>query len=310
MRVLVSGGSGFVGRAIVARARAAGHEVIAPRHVELDLLTGAGADETLRRLRADGPIDVFVHAAAWFGGLGISSAEPATIFHRNLQMALHAFEVARRHGVGKIVPLNGSCVFPGSRHGDLAEAELWEGRLHDSVEAFATSKRAVLAAAAAYHRQHGLRSGHPVLANVYGPGDVFDLYRSHAVGALIRRFEDASGRVEPWGDGTPVRDFLYVEDAAEAVVRILEREHDLEPVNVGTGVGTSIRELAECVARATGFAGEIAWDTSRPGGVARKVLDPSRMRKVLGWSPAWTLEAGIAETVRWYRAERGAGRQP
>ena len=310
MRIVVLGASGFLGRAIVARARAAGHEVIAPRHAELDLLTGEGAEAVFRRAREAGAIDVLVHAAAWFGGLGISSAEPATILHRNLQMALHAFELARCHGVGKIVPVNGSCVYPGERHGDLAEDVLWQGRLHESVEAFATSKRVVLAAAAAYHRQHGLRSGHPVLANLYGPGDVFDLYRSHAVAALVRRFVEGGERVTLWGDGTAVRDFLYVEDGAEAVVRILEREHDLEPVNVGTGVGTSIRTLAGRIAHHTGFRGEIAWDPGRPGGVPRKVLDPTRLRKVLGWSPVWSLDDGLRETVRWYRASRPRAPRP
>jgi len=312
-RVLLTGGSGFLGRHIAAEARARGYEVLAPRSSELDLLTMEGAEAYMRQIQPPAgsgtrgrSIDVIIHSAAYYGGIGINQAEPATIFHRNTQMALNVFELAREHKVRKVLPIGSACAYPGYLAGDLKEEHFWDGRLHESVEAYGFTKKVQLVAQRAYFKQHGIESCHLVLTNLYGPHDVFTEYRSHVLAAMIKKFTDATDKVVLWGDGSPIREFLYVKDAAEAIVRAIELAHDLEPINVGTGVGTSIKELAELVAKLTGFRGQMEWDTSKPAGTRRKVLDVTRMRQKLGWTPRWRLEDGLAETVRWYLANKEA----
>ncbi len=307
MRVLVTGGSGFLGRRIVEAVRAKGHEVLAPRSAEMDLEDAEAAPAAAKALvRAHGPIDAIIHSAAYYGGIGINQAEPATIFRRNTRMAVTAFELARELGVRKILPIGSACSYPGYVEGDLREDRFWDGALHESVEAYGFTKKVQLVAQHAYHKQHGIASNHLVLTNLYGPDDVFTEYRSHVVSALIKKFTDAADEVVLWGDGSPVREFLYVKDAAEAIARALELPHDPEPINVGTGVGTSIRELAELIARLTGFRGRIRWDTTKPNGAARKVLDVERMKAGLRWYPAWSLEDGLAETIAWYLKNKAA----
>jgi GDP-L-fucose synthase len=306
MRVLLTGGSGFLGRQILAAARAKGYDVLAPRSRELDLLAPPAAVAYVEQARRAGPIDALVHSAAYYGGIGINQAEPATIFQRNTQMALTVFEIARRCGIAKVVPVGSACAYPGYLTGDLKEEGFWDGRLHESVEAYGFTKKIQLVAQRAYYKQHGIESNHLILTNLYGPGDVFTEYRSHVVSALIKKFTDASDKVVLWGDGSPIREFLYVKDAAEAIVRAVELEHDLEPVNVGTGVGTSIRELAELIRELTGSTAAVAWDTSKPNGAARKVLDVSRMKEKLAWYPGYSLEEGLRETIEWYLPNKEA----
>jgi len=300
MRVWVTGGSGFLGRQVVARLRADGHDVLAPRRAELDLERPEQAAAAADRIAAGGPVDVLIHGAAYYGGIGINQAAPAALLARNTQMAVTVWELARRLAIPKVVVVGSACAYPGGLQGDLNEADFWAGPLHPSVEAYGFTKKVHHVAQRAYHAQHGIASSHLILTNLYGPHDVFGAYRSHVVAALIKKFTDATDVVTLWGDGSPVREFLYVKDAAEAIVRALDLPHDLEPINVGTGVGTSIRELAELIGRLTGFEGRIEWDRSQPGGVARKVLDVSRMRRVLDWEPATSLEAGLRQTLAWY----------
>jgi GDP-L-fucose synthase len=310
MRVLITGGSGFLGRQIVAAARNAGHDVLAPRRNELNLETGDGVEDYMGGLsRKNCAVEVLIHSAAYYGGIGINAAEPATIFAKNAMMAVNAFELARRFGIGKVLPIGSACAYPGYLEGDLRERDFWSGPLHESVEAYGFSKKMQLVAQRAYFKQHRIRSNHLILTNLYGPHDVFTEYRSHVVSALVKKFVDAQARRENvilWGDGSPIREFLYVVDAAEAIVRAIDLEHDLEPINIGTGIGTSIRELAEIVKKHTGFDREIEWDTSKPNGAPRKVLDTTRARERMGWSPRWSLDDGLAETIRWYVANKEA----
>jgi GDP-L-fucose synthase len=300
MRVLLTGGSGFLGRHIADKACEKGYEVLVPRSAEFDLVTGEGVDAYMGQATAERPVDVIIHSAAYYGGIGINQAEPATIFFRNTQMGLTIFEIAREYKVRKIVPIGSACSYPGYLHGDLKEETFWDGRLHDSVEAYGFTKKIQQVAQRAYHKQHGIESNHLVLTNLYGPHDVFTEYRSHVLSALIKKFTDATDKVTLWGDGSPIREFLYVKDAAEAIVRAVELPHDIDPINIGTGIGTSIKELAEMIAEYTGFRGEIEWDTSKPAGVQRKVLDVTRMKEKLGWQPQYCLAEGLKETVDWY----------
>jgi GDP-L-fucose synthase len=303
-RVLITGGSGFLGRHIVEKAKSKGYKVYAPRSKEFNLVTMDGVESYLERLKADGPLDVVVHSAAYYGGIGINQSEPATIYYRNTQMSVNVFEIARKYNVKKVLPIGSACAYPGYVEGDLKENDFWNGKLHDSVEAYGFSKKIQLVAEKAYYKQYGIESNHLILTNLYGPNDVFTEYRSHVVSALIKKYSDADSEVTLWGDGTPIREFLYVEDAAEAIVRAIALPHDLEPINIGTGIGTTIKELAEIVSKYTGFSGNTEWDTTKPNGAPRKVLDISRMKEKLGWQPVYTLSDGLRHTIDWYLANK------
>lgn len=301
-RILVTGGSGFLGRYIVKYLENHSYEAFAPRSSEFDLITGQGVREYMESVKL---IDAIIHSAAYYGGIGINQAEPATIFHKNVQMTLSVFELAREYRVQKLLPIGSACAYPGHLQGDLKESDFWQGPLHDSVEAYGFTKKLQLVAQKAYFKQHGIESNHLILTNLYGPYDVFTEYRSHVVSALIKKFVDArlagKSSVVLWGDGSPIREFMYVEDAAEAIVKTLPLAHDLEPINIGTGVDTSIRHLAELTKRISNYKGEIAWDTSKPNGTKRKVLDVHRMKMMLQWYPEWSIEKGLRETIQWYQ---------
>jgi len=301
-RVLVTGGAGFLGRHLVAAFRAAGARVVAPRRAEYDLVRPGAAAALL----ADHPVDAIVHSAALYGGIWFNRVKPAEIFYENLMMGVELMEAARRAGVARFVQVGTACSYPGDVEGDLAEDALWAGPCHPSVECYGLVKKVLEAQGRVYHAQHGLAVAHLILTNLYGPFDCYEPERSHVVAALVRKVvEAADGGVpvlEAWGTGSPVREFLYVEDAAEAIVRAGALCGDGRPLNIGTGIGTSIRELLELLCEIAGFRGRIAWDPTKPDGARRKVLDVRRMRERLAWVPPTGLREGLARTVAWYRA--------
>ncbi|MCB0310074.1 MAG: NAD-dependent epimerase/dehydratase family protein [Bdellovibrionales bacterium] len=301
MKILVTGGSGFLGRQISEIAEREDYQVFSPRSTEMNLLNLEQATSYLDKVvESHGALDAIVHSAAYYGGIGIIEAEPATVFHRNSQMGLNVFELARRFKVRKVVAVGSACAYPGYLQGDLKEEKFWDGPLHASVEAYGFTKKLLLVAQHAYYKQFEIESNHLALTNLYGPHDVFTEYRSHVLSALIKKFTDSKDKVLLWGDGSPIREFLYVRDAAEAIVKAIALPHDPEPINIGTGVGTSIKTLAEMIARLTEFKGIIEWDTSKPNGAERKVLDIHRMREKLEWYPERDLEEGLRETIDWY----------
>lgn len=299
--VLVTGGSGFLGSHIVSRASEKGYQVLAPRSSEFNLETGEGVTNYMKDAKAQyGGVDVIIHSAAYYGGIGINKQEPATIYNKNIQMALNIFEVAKDHSVQKILPIGSACAYPGKLTGDLKEEDFWEGKLHETVEAYGISKKIQLVGQQAYYNQYGITSNHLILTNLYGPYDVFNEYRSHVLSALIKKFTEANDKVNLWGDGTPIREFLYVDDAAEAITRAIDMEHSLKPINIGTGEGVSIKELAQKIQKITGFEGKMDWDTTMPNGVHRKVLDVTRMQQVFDWRPQYSLDEGLRLTAKWY----------
>lgn len=299
--VLVTGGSGFLGSHIVSRASEKGYQVLAPRSSEFNLETGEGVTNYMKDAKAQyGGVDVIIHSAAYYGGIGINKQEPATIYNKNIQMALNIFEVAKDHSVQKILPIGSACAYPGKLTGDLKEEDFWEGKLHETVEAYGISKKIQLVGQQAYYNQYGITSNHLILTNLYGPYDVFNEYRSHVLSALIKKFTEATDKVNLWGDGTPIREFLYVDDAAEAITRAIDMEHSLKPINIGTGEGVSIKELAQKIQKITGFEGKMDWDTTMPNGVHRKVLDVTRMQQVFDWRPQYSLDEGLRLTAKWY----------
>jgi GDP-L-fucose synthase len=305
-RVTVTGGAGFLGQHLVRRLEGYGARVFVPRQRDYNL---TALDACLRCL-LEHPCDVLFHAAAYYGGIGINVAEPARLYYTNLVMGANLFEAARLARVGKVVAVGTACSYPGYLEGELREDDLWAGPCHASVVNYGLTKKMLAVQAQAYKKQYGLDSCHLILTNLYGPGDSYNPERSHVVAALVRKFVEAemaaAPSVEVWGTGRPVREFLYVEDCADAIVLAAERYDDAAaPLNIGTGVGTSVRELADAVAAAAGYRGKLVWNADKPDGAARKVLDVTRMRQALdGWAPPTGLKAGLAKTVAWYRANK------
>jgi len=305
-RVTVTGGAGFLGTHVVRRLQNMGAEVFVPRRRDYDL---TALDAGLTCL-LEHPADVLIHAAAYYGGIGINVAEPATLYYENLVMGANLMEAARLTKVGKFVAIGTACSYPGYLEGHLKEDDLWAGPCHASVVNYGLTKKMMAIQGVAYQRQYGLDSIHLILTNLYGPGDSYNPERSHVVAALVRKWVEAeqsnAPSVEVWGTGKPVREFIYVEDCADAIVLAAEKHSDpAKPLNIGNGVGTTIRALAETVHEVSGFRGRMTWNVDKPDGAMMKVLDVSRMKQVLdGWVPPTDLRSGLARTVAWYRANK------
>lgn len=311
-RVLVTGGSGFLGRHLVARLRDAGcGEVIAPRRSEYDL---RHEKDVARLFTASAP-HVVIHAAGAVGGIGANRAAPGQFFYDNLLMGILTLEYSRRHAVRKYVAIGTICAYPKHTPVPFREEDLWNGYPEETNAPYGLAKKMLLVQGEAYRRQYGFTSIHLLPANLYGPGDNFDPSTSHVIPALIRRFVESrdAGRptVEVWGDGNATRDFLYVDDGARAIA-IAAEEYDGEaPVNIGTGVEWSIRQVAERIAMLTGFEGRIVWNPSEPNGQPRRCLDVSRAAEAFGFRAEVPFADGLARTVAWYeqtRAGSAAGR--
>ncbi len=305
-RVTVTGGAGFLGQHLVKRLETYGAEVFVPRQRDYNLTT---LDASLRCM-LEHPCDVLFHAAAYYGGIGINVAEPAKLYYSNLVMGANLMEAARLAKVGKFVAIGTACSYPGYLEGHLKESDLWAGPCHASVINYGLTKKMMAVQAQAYKKQYGLDSIHLILTNLYGPGDSYNPDRSHVVAALVRKWVEAdmakAPSIEVWGTGKPVREFIYVEDCADAIVMAAEQYDDAAmPLNIGTGIGTTIRELAETLTVATGYKGKLVWNADKPDGAAMKVLDVTRMKGVLdGWTPPTSLKDGLAKTIAWYRANK------
>src|SRR3954463_7361772 len=305
-RVTVTGGAGVLGQHLVKRLEGLGARVYVPRQRDYNL---TALDACLRCL-LEHPCDMLFHAAAYYGGVGINVSQPATLYYTNLVMGANLMEAARLAKVAKFVAIGTACSYPGYLEGDLKEDDLWAGPCHASVVNYGLTKKMMAVQAQAYKRQYGLDSIHLILTNLYGPGDSYNPERSHVVAALVRKYVEAeiakAPSVEVWGTGKPIREFLYVEDCADAIVLAAEKYADAAmPLNIGTGVGTSIRELAETTHAVSGFKGQMTWAVDKPDGAPLKVLDVTRMKQVLdGWVPPTRLRDGLARTVAWYRANK------
>ncbi|HEY4346300.1 MAG TPA: GDP-L-fucose synthase [Gaiellaceae bacterium] len=297
MKVLVTGGAGFLGSFLVERLEARGDEVFVPRSAEYDLTSAA---ETQRLFEAAQPELVF-HLAAEVGGIGANRSNPGRYWFANLAMGTNVLELSRIQGVRKLVIAGTVCSYPKFTPTPFSEDDLWSGYPEETNAPYGVAKKAILVGAQAYREQYGLDSIYLLPANLYGPRDNFDLQTSHVVPALIRKFLAGEPRVTLWGDGTPTREFLYVEDAADALLVAADRYSSAEPLNIGTGVEISIGELAEAVRELTGSSSEIVWDASMPNGQPRRRLDTSRSEKQLEWRAGTALREGLERTIAWYR---------
>jgi GDP-L-fucose synthase len=299
MRVLVTGGGGFLGSHLVERLQAEGTEPFVARRGDYDLTHEADAE----RLFADAQPDLVFHLAAEVGGIGANRANPGRYWYANLMMGAHVLEQARLHGTRKVVTLGTICEYPKLAPVPFREDDLWNGYPEETNAPYGVAKKSVLVGAQTYREQYGLNAIHLLPVNLYGPRDNFDLETSHVIPALIRKMLEADGpEIVLWGDGSPTREFFYVEDCVEGIVLAAQRYDGAEPVNLGTGVETSIGELAELLAELTGFDGEIVWDASRPNGQPRRQLDTSRAKELFGFEARTPLREGLERTIAWYRA--------
>jgi GDP-L-fucose synthase len=301
MNVLVTGGSGFLGSHLVERLQANGSEPFVARHHDYDLTVPGNVE----RLFAEAKPDLVFHLAAEVGGIGANMSSPGRYWYANLMMGAHVLEESRRADVGKLVLVGTICSYPKFAPIPFREEDLWNGYPEETNAPYGVAKKALLVGAQAYREQYGLNTVFLLPVNLYGPRDSFDLENSHVIPALIRKMLEAEARgqneVVLWGDGSPTREFLYVEDCASALQLAAERYDGPEPVNLGTGEEVSIRELATLIADETGFDGEIVWDTSKPNGQPRRKLDTTRAERLFGFHAETPFSHGIEKTVAWYR---------
>jgi GDP-L-fucose synthase len=300
-RVLVTGGAGFLGRRVCAfleQRDVAG--IVVPRRAEYDLTE----QDAARSVIADHRPDVVVHLAAEVGGIGANQANPGRYFYANMAMGLHLIEASRAQGIDKFVQVGTVCAYPKHTPVPFHEDALWDGYPEETNAPYGVAKKALLVMLQAYREQYGFSGIYLLPVNLYGPGDNFDLASSHVIPALIRKFiaaRDAGApSVEVWGTGSASREFLYVDDAARAIVAASERYDGADPVNVGAGEEITIRHLVELIAKLTGYDGAIAWDSSRPDGQPRRMLDTSRARERFGFTAQVGLEEGLRDTITWW----------
>lgn len=302
-RVVVTGGSGFLGSHVSERLTALGAELTVPRSTEYDLTS----EEAVRRLYADAAPEIVIHMAARVGGIGANRGNPGAYWYDNLMMGALLLEHGRRAGVEKFVQLGTICSYPKFTPVPFKEEDLWDGYPEETNAPYGIAKKALLAGGEAFREQYGMNTVYLMPVNLYGPRDNFDLETSHVIPALIRKMieaEEAGCDVDLWGDGSPSREFLFVEDCARAILLATERLESSEPVNVGAGFEITIKDLAELIAKTVGFSGGINWDTSKPGGQPRRMLDTSRAESAFGFRAAVGFEEGLARTVEWFRENR------
>lgn len=300
-RVLVTGGAGFLGRNIVEQLREVGcREIFVPRRAVYDLTKADAVERLFRYFRPH----VVIHAAAVVGGIGANRATPGAFFYENAMMGIQVIEAARVHRVEKVVVLGTICAYPKFAAVPFREEDLWTGYPEETNAPYGIAKKALLVQCQAYRQQYGMNAVFLLPVNLYGPGDNFNLESSHVVPALIRKcveaVESGADRIECWGDGSATREFLYVRDAAEGIVKATALYDKEDPVNIGAGSEISIRELAGKIAKMTGFRGAIDWDVSRPNGQPRRCLSVDRAYSEFGFRARMPLERGLQETVNWY----------
>ena len=305
-RVLVTGGAGFLGSHLVEKLQAAGPaELLLPELPEHDLTSRKGTYCVLEGTRPD----LVFHLAARVGGIGANRDNPGLFAHDNLEMGVHLIEGCRRAGVAKTVVVGTICAYPKHTPVPFREENLWDGYPEETNAPYGLAKKMLLVLLQAYREQYGMNGIFLLPVNLYGPRDNFDLETSHVIPAMIRKFAEAKEageeKVVLWGDGSPTREFFYVDDCAEALMLAAERYDGPEPVNIGSGNEISIRDLAETIRELTGFSGRVEWDTTKPNGQPRRCLDVSRAREWFGFEARMSFAEGLRRTYEWYEAAEG-----
>jgi GDP-L-fucose synthase len=304
-RVTVTGGAGFLGSFVVEKLKARGAtDIFVPRKREYDLVQAA----EITRMLDDAKPDIILHVAALAGGIGVNRARPAEFFYTNLMMGVPLMHQAWERGVEKFVALGTVCSYPKFAPTPFREEDLWDGYPEETNAPYGLAKKMLLVQAQTYRQQYGFNAIFLLPVNLYGPRDNFDYETSHVIPALIRKFIEAKERgdkqVELWGDGSPTREFLYVEDAAEGILLAAEKYDGSEPVNLGSGREISIKDLAELIGRLTGYEGKVVWDTEKPNGQPRRLLDVTRAENLFGFRADTDFEQGLSKTITWFHEHR------
>ena len=304
-RICVTGGAGFLGQHLVRNLQSKGaHDIFIPRYPEYDLVKG----EDIARMLADAQPDIIIHLAAHVGGIGANLARPAEFFYDNLMMGVQLMHQAWQRGVEKFVALGTICAYPKYTPIPFKEENLWDGYPEETNAPYGLAKKMLLVQSQAYRQQYGFNSIFLLPVNLYGPGDNFDLASSHVIPALIRKCveakEQGADEIVAWGDGSPTREFIYVEDAAEGIALATQYYNRSDPVNIGSNFEISIKDLTELIARLTGFEGRVCWDTSKPNGQPCRKLDTTRAKEYFGFSAKTNFEDGLRKTIDWYLANR------
>ncbi|MBN2676983.1 MAG: GDP-L-fucose synthase [Anaerolineaceae bacterium] len=304
-KVVVTGGVGFLGNFVINKLKTHGaKDIFIPTIEEYDLVQ----PEAINRLFVNSEPNVIIHLAAHVGGIGANRAHPAEFFYDNLMMGVQLIHQAWKHNVDKFVAIGTVCAYPKFTPVPFKEEDLWLGYPEETNAPYGLAKKMLLVQSQAYRQQYGFNSIFLLPVNLYGPGDNFNPETSHVIPALIRKCFEAQDKGENelivWGDGSPTREFIYVEDAAEAIVAASEKYDGPEPVNIGSGYEISIKNLAEMIARLTGFTGKITWDITKPNGQPRRCLDTSRAEQYFGFRAQINFEEGLKRTIEWYRSTR------
>jgi len=310
-RVILTGGAGFLGSFVIEKLKARGAtDIFVPRIENYNLIDR----DDIRRLYKETlqGIDpknmVVIHLAAHVGGIGANREHPAEFFYDNLMMGVELMHQAWQNGVGKFTAIGTVCAYPKFTPVPFKEDDLWMGYPEETNAPYGLAKKMMLVQSQSYREQYGFNSIFLLPVNLYGPGDNFNPASSHVIPALIRKCVEAQERgdkeIIAWGDGTPTREFLYVEDAAEGIVAASEKYNDSDPVNLGSGFEISIKDLTEMIIHLTGFEGKLTWDTTKPNGQPRRGLDVSRAKQKFGWQARMSFETGMQRTVDWFRANR------
>ncbi|MBM4135088.1 MAG: GDP-L-fucose synthase [Nitrospira sp.] len=310
-RVVVTGGAGFLGSFVVEKLRQRRcREIFIPRSKDYDLVDM----EAVKRLYRETRPDIVVHLAARVGGIGANLANPGKFFYDNLLMGVQLLEVGRLVGIEKFVAIGTICAYPKFTPVPFKEDDLWNGYPEETNAPYGLAKKMLLVQAQSYRQQYGFNSIVLLPVNLYGPRDNFDLETSHVIPAIIRKCCEARERgadsIVVWGDGSPTREFLYVEDAAEGILLAAERYNGPDPVNLGSGMEISIKDLIDLIAWLTGYKGEVRWDTARPNGQPRRSLDTGRADKLFGFRVQVPFEEGLRRTVAWYERTKHDAQQP
>ncbi len=304
-RVCVTGGAGFLGSFIIEKLNQRGvQDIFIPKIQDYDLVQR----EAILRLLDDARPDIIIHLAAHVGGIGANREHPAEFFYDNLMMGVQLMHEAWKQGVSKFVAIGTVCAYPKFTPVPFKEDDLWLGYPEETNAPYGLAKKMLLVQAQAYREQYGFNAIYLLPVNLYGPRDNFDPRSSHVIPALIRRVIEAQeagvDEVVVWGDGSPTREFIYAEDAAEGIVRATELYNGPEPVNIGSGNEISIKDLAELIGRLVGYQGRFVWDTSKPNGQPRRALDTSRAENYFGFRAQTNFEEGLRRTIDWYRQQQ------
>jgi len=308
-RLCVTGGAGFLGKHLIARLEHYGaKDIFVPRSADYDLVKG----DDIARMIDDARPDIIIHLAAKVGGIGANMEKPGEFFYDNLMMGVQLIHQAWQRGVEKFVAIGTICAYPKYTPIPFKEEEIWNGYPEETNAPYGLAKKMLLVQSQSYREQYGYNSIFLLPVNLYGPGDNFNPASSHVIPALIRKFLEAKERgdkqIVAWGDGSPTREFIYAEDAAEGIVLATMRYNSSDPVNIGSSFEISIKDLTETIVRLCDFEGDVVWDTSKPNGQPRRKLDTARAKECFGFEAKTDFEEGLKKTIAWYKEERACGR--